>query len=262
MARYCPLFSGSSGNSTYLATAQGGILVDAGVSAKRLQEALETRDIDPRSLCGIFVTHEHTDHIQGLKVFLKRYPVTVYATRGTAQALLEKDALPAQASLCVMEGTVEAAGMKVTSFATSHDSRESCGYRITFPDERVVAVATDMGVMTDTVRQALGGCDLVHIESNHDVRMLENGPYPYMLKRRVLGVGGHLSNDVCASVLPSLLQSGTTRIVLSHLSRENNTPQLALITSQSALTAAGAVRERDYLLAAAAPVGQDAVMFF
>lgn len=262
MARYCPLFSGSSGNSTYLATANGGILVDAGVSAKRLQEALVSREIDPAGLQAIFITHEHADHIGGLKVFLKRFPVPVYATAGTLEAMLQKDALPAGTTARVIESLIEVAGMTVSMFHTPHDSRESCGYRITFPDERVVAVATDIGYMTDEIRGALCGCDLVHIESNHDVRMLENGPYPYSLKCRVLGEGGHLSNDACAALLPTLVQRGTTRIVLSHLSRENNTPDLALATSSAALSAAGAVLQRDYLLTAAAPVGDVPVMFF
>lgn len=262
MARYCSLFSGSSGNSTYLATSKGGILIDAGVSAKRLQEALVQREIDPSSLCAVFITHEHIDHISGLKVFLKRFPMPVYATRGTMEAILERDALPSGVAVDVIDGDIEIADMTVSAFATPHDSRQSCGYRVSFPDERKVAVATDIGYLTDEVREAICGCDLVHIESNHDVRMLENGPYPFSLKCRVLGEEGHLSNDACASLLPILLQSGATRFVLSHLSRENNTPQLALVTAQNALAAAGAVPQRDYVIAAASPVGEDPVMFF
>ncbi len=262
MARYCSLFSGSSGNCTYLATASGGILIDAGVSAKRLTTALTSRDINPDSLCGIFITHEHADHISGLKVFLKQHPLAVFATEGTLQALADKDVLPALADVHVMDGTVTLADMTVSAFKTPHDSRESCGFRVTFPDERSAAIATDMGCFTPTVAQAISGCDLVHIESNHDVRMLENGGYPYYLKKRILSNSGHLSNERCAAVLPSLLESGTTRFVLAHLSRENNAPLLAYTTAQTALKNTGALENRDFLLTVAAQVGTDDIMMF
>ncbi|MGN0171760.1 MAG: MBL fold metallo-hydrolase [Acutalibacteraceae bacterium] len=251
MARYCPLFSGSSGNCTYFASAQGGILIDAGVSAKRMITALVERDIDPSSIAAVFITHEHIDHVRGLRVFLKKYPVPVYATRGTAQALCEEALLPDGAQLRVIEGETEAAEMSVTSFATPHDSRESCGYRITFSDGRTAAVATDMGCLTPAVKQMLCGCDLVHIESNHDENMLRRGPYPYSTKQRILSARGHLANDCCASFLPELVNSGTTRFVLAHLSRENNTPDLALKAAESSLCAAGAREGQDYLLSVA-----------
>ncbi len=262
MARYCPLFSGSSGNCTYLGTADGGILVDAGVSAKRITTALADRGIDPESLGGIFITHEHSDHISGLKVFLKHHPMPVYATQGTMDALLEKGVLPESATARVIDGTVTVGDMTVAAFATPHDSRESCGYCITFPDERTAAIATDIGHLTSTVTEAITGCDLVHIESNHDVRMLENGPYPYYLKERILSRIGHLSNERCAELLPQLLENGTTRFFLSHLSRENNTPLLALTTSQMALKGTGALENRDYLLAVAAQECAEDVLYF
>ncbi len=262
MARYCSLFSGSSGNCTYMASPSGGILVDAGVSAKRIREALTSRGIDPASLQAVFITHEHIDHVSGLKVLLKQFPMPVYATRGTLDALIAKDLLPAGATVCVADGEMEAAGMKVTAFATPHDSVQSCGYRVEFPDERTAVIATDMGCLTDEVKAAVCGCDLVHIESNHDVRMLENGPYPYSLKRRVLGRGGHLSNEMCASMMPHLLQNGTTRLVLAHLSRENNLPELAWQVSKNALEQAGATLGLDCLLAVASPQSTDGVMIF
>lgn len=262
MAKYCSLFSGSSGNCTYLASPAGGILVDAGVSAKRIREALTMRGVDSATIKAVFITHEHTDHVSGLKVFLKQFPVPVYATRGTLDALIAKDLLPSGAQVYIMDGEARAAGMTVTAFATPHDSVESCGYRITFPDERTAAIATDMGCLTDTVTAAIHGCDLVHIESNHDVRMLECGPYPYMLKRRVLGRGGHLSNDACASLLPSLLQSGTTRFVLAHLSKENNLPELAHRVSLAALEAGGAVIGSDCLLSVASPQNDGGITIF
>ena len=258
MARYCPLFSGSSGNCTYIGTAEGGILVDAGVSAKRIETALRERDIEPHSIEAVFVTHEHIDHISGLRLLTKRYGWRVYASCGTLEAIADTRPLEPQ-TVCEVIGEtgVCAAGMEIQPFATSHDSRESLGFRITLPDGRRVAVATDTGVMTDTVRAALSGCDLVHIESNHDVRMLENGPYPYYLKRRILADTGHLSNDACAAELTALAQNGTTRFVLAHLSRENNLPEIAYMTAQAALCGAGMQENVDFLLQVA-PRGAEA----
>ncbi|MBS5480048.1 MAG: MBL fold metallo-hydrolase [Acutalibacteraceae bacterium] len=258
MARYCPLFSGSSGNCTYIGTAEGGILVDAGVSAKRIETALRERDIEPHSIEAVFVTHEHIDHISGLRLLTKRYGWRVYASCGTLEAIADTRPLEPQTVCEVIEETgVCAAGMEIQPFATSHDSRESLGFRITLPGGRRVAVATDTGVMTDTVRAALSGCDLVHIESNHDVRMLENGPYPYYLKRRILADTGHLSNDACAAELTALAQNGTTRFVLAHLSRENNLPEIAYMTAQAALCGAGMQENIDFLLQVA-PRGAEA----
>ena len=263
MARYCPLFSGSSGNCTYIGTAEGGILVDAGVSAKRIENALRERDIEPRSIEAVFVTHEHIDHISGLRLLTKRYGWRVYASCGTLEAIADTRPLEPQ-TVCEVIGQtgVCAAGMEIRPFATSHDSRESLGFCIALPDGRRVAVATDTGVMTDTVRAALCGCDLVHIESNHDVRMLENGPYPYYLKRRILAETGHLSNDACAAELADLAQKGTTRFVLAHLSRENNLPEIAYMTAQAALCAAEMQENIDFLLQVAPRDAQAPVTLF
>ena len=261
MARYCPLFSGSSGNCAYIGTPESGILIDAGVSAKRIETALRQREVDPCSIAAIFVTHEHSDHVCGLKILTKRYGIPVFASPGTLEALLEADALSGAYDAIPEEG-MEAAGMWVEAFRTSHDSRESLGYRVCTPDDRRLAVATDMGYMSDTVRFALSGCDLVQIESNHDVRMLENGPYPYYLKRRILADTGHLSNELCAASLPGLAESGTTRFYLAHLSKDNNTPEVAYITSQAALNQAGMKEGQDYLLRVAPRYDTEPMLVF
>lgn len=263
MARYCPLFSGSSGNCTYIGTASGGVLVDAGVSAKRIETALRERDIDPVSIRAVLVTHEHHDHVAGLRVLLKRYHYPVYTSQGTCDRLLADGILNERDTVGVLEpGKSVAADMEVRAFHTSHDCAESMGFCIHTPDDRRVAVATDMGVMTDEVREAIRGCDLLHIESNHVVQMLENGPYPYPLKRRILSDRGHLSNDACAAELLSFARQGTARFVLAHLSKENNTPDLAYLTARTALCEGGLREGSDFLLHVAKPQGNSDMVVF
>lgn len=250
MARFCPLFSGSKGNSYYIGGAGGGILVDIGVSAKRTENALKNIGIEPKDISAIFITHEHSDHISGLRVFASRYKTPVFATAGTMRMLEESGHLLKVENLNVIKysGEIGVAGMTVECFRTPHDSEQSCGYRITATDGRKLAIATDIGHISDDVYDGIHGCDLVVLESNHDVGMLKNGDYPYQLKRRILSDFGHLSNEVCADCLPELVESGATRFYLGHLSRENNFPELAYRTALCALEGAGMCENRDYIL--------------
>ena len=249
MARFCSLFSSSSGNCTYIGTSSANILVDVGVSAKRAENALREKGIDPGSIDAIFVTHEHSDHINGVRVFASRYNIKVYATGGTltqmekSKALCEKNVYEP-----VNANGVEVNGLFVKPFATLHDAAESCGYTVLTSDSKRIAVCTDLGIMTDEVLNAISGSDLVLLESNHDVNMLRNGSYPYLLKRRILSELGHLSNDACAETAVKLIDSGTTRLVLGHLSHENNIPALAAETTRCALKSAGMSENSDYLL--------------
>ena len=263
MARFCPLFSGSSGNCTYVGSQQGGVLIDVGVSARRIENALWQREIDPKTIQALFITHEHGDHIAGLRVLGKRYGFRVFASPGTMEGLEAAGALDPRCRPEVMpEEGVEAAGMLVTSFRTSHDSRESTGYHIHTADGRRGVVATDTGCISEEIRTVLHGCDLVMIESNHDVQMLQNGPYPYYLKRRILAKTGHLSNEDCARELPALAECGTTRFFLGHLSKENNLPQLAYETSRLAMEEAGLREGVDYVLQVAHRDDTDTVTIF
>lgn len=261
MARFCPLFSGSSGNCLYVGNADGGLLIDAGVSARRIEQALLARDIAPSSIRAILVTHEHTDHTAGLRVLQKRYGMPIFCSEGTRNGLLESGAITDKTDCRPLREAV-LDDFEITAFATSHDCRESNGFRIELRDGRSVGIATDLGVVTDAVRDGIVGCDLIHIESNHDVRMLENGSYPYVLKRRILSSHGHLSNEACADELPALLERGTTRIFLGHLSRENNMPALAHATALSVLQAQGAVEYRDFILQVAPPENEAAPLIF
>lgn len=236
----------------YFGSGDGGILIDVGMSAKKTTEALQSAGIAPESLGGIFITHEHIDHVRGLRVFTKKYHVPVYASAGTCSAIAEQGLLPegVEANVLSAEG-IEAAGIKVRPFHTSHDCREGYGYVMQLPDGRTAALSTDLGYLSEEVRGAIAGCDLVVIESNHDVRMLQNGSYPYPLKRRILSDIGHLSNESCACVLPELICKGSTRFVLAHLSKENNLPELALETSRAELQLSGLRENIDYSLTVA-----------
>lgn len=250
MARLCPLFSGSSGNSYYIGSRSAGLLIDAGRSAKQIEGMLRLCGTDPLAVQGILITHEHHDHVSGLQVFAKRYSLPVFASAGTLQAL-EKSLTGLETHQICQE--TEIAGMRVFPFATSHDCAQPLGYRIRTEDQRIFTLSTDLGFLSQEVKESLLGTDFAVIESNHDVGMLRNGPYPHYLKQRILSDQGHLSNETCAAFLPELAKSGTRRFLLAHLSRENNTPSLALEASLSALTRAGFVRDVDFLLDVAAP---------
>lgn len=252
MARFCPLFSGSSGNSTYIGTKDGGILIDAGVSARKLEKALSDRGIAPESIRAVFVTHEHIDHIRGISVFCKRYGTPVYASAGTLEAMEWNGE--------VIDAPMPLGDWCITPFATPHDSRESQGYVVETSDGRRLAVATDIGVMWPSIHDHLVGCDLVLLESNHDVRMLQNGPYPYITKQRILSDRGHLSNTACAAEVLSLVAAGTTRVFLAHISKENNRPSLAFETTDGRLRSAGMIPQADYLLRVAPPEATEPMM--
>lgn len=263
MARFCSLFSSSSGNCTYIGQPDGGILIDVGVSAKRTAETLDCIGVDIRSVGAIFVTHEHTDHIQGIRVLASKHNIPVYASTGTLEAMAENGTLNGKfpSEVIPWEG-VECNGMFIRPFKTPHDSRESVGYTVTTADGNRLAVATDIGTVTDEVLNNIACCSLVLLESNHDVRMLQNNPrYTYALKRRILSDTGHLSNESCAKTAAHLIESGTTRLFLGHLSKENNMPELAYQTTSAALTASGFEEGTDYILRVAG-TGNPKMMVF
>ena len=264
MMRYCPLFSGSTGNCTYVGTEEGGVLIDVGVSARRIKTALTERDIDPATIRAVLLTHEHTDHVAGLMVLCKQFGWPVVASEGTLDALAEQGRLPAGGRIDTLppDRSLALAGLHISPFNAPHDSRQCYGYRIDSEDGRSLAMTTDLGYMPDDVFQRIRGCQTLHIESNHDPEMLRNGPYPYWLIQRIRGEGGHLSNQECAAVLPALVEAGATRIVLAHLSEHNNTPALALGCAASALSAVGVTAGRDCLLSVAKPVGDSPVIYF
>lgn len=255
MAKICPLFSGSSGNATYIGSTDGAVLIDAGVSASRIIAALDEQELDKSMIRAIFITHAHTDHISGVRVLAKRLGVPVYASEGTLALMQKCGAFDERYEYNTMNGAVDLCFARVESFATSHDCEGSCGYTVDL-SERKIAVCTDLGYVSDTVHDAICGVDAVVLESNHDVEMLKrNDRYPYPLKRRILSDAGHLSNIACADEAAKLLGGGTTRFILAHLSRENNLPTLAKQTTVDMMRLHGAVIGEDYLLGVAAPQG-------
>lgn len=261
MAKICPLCSGSSGNSVYISASSGSVLVDAGMSCKSIFESVSAIGGDIARLQAVAITHQHIDHIKGLKAFIKKTGIPVIASHKTLEALILEDKLPASAqTVCIGDKPVCIGDMQIDRFATSHDCDGSSGYVVTLPDGRRVSVCTDLGVVDDVVRAAISGCSVTLIEANHDVEMLRRGVYPPNLKMRILSDKGHLSNTACAAELPSLLQSGTNRFILGHLSLQNNTPNLALAAAKTMLSVSGATMGKDYLLNIAKPGISEAVV--
>ena len=262
MIKFCPLFSSSSGNSVYIGDRDGGVLVDVGRSAKQTNTMLNNVGVDPTQIKAILLTHEHTDHVSGLSVFAAKHSIPVYAPNGTLLALRRKGVLTEKhIDITLPDSPIEIAGLKIENFKTSHDCADGRGYVVTGLDGTTkVALATDTGYVTSDILSHITGCKLVYIESNHDIAMVKSSTYPYTLQQRILSDIGHLSNNACADTLRALVNKGTTHFVLAHLSRENNTPELAYKTATAALCEMGALENRDYILKVAEPENQDKIM--
>lgn len=241
MMRVVTLYSGSKGNAVYIQGGNTAILIDAGKSARRLCEALRQIGADIGEIAAVFVTHDHSDHISALETLCKRQDIPIHMTDRSAEVFDRYADCPVKKRLCRHSGqySVTVGDLTVTSFPTPHDSRMSVGYRIELEDgegRHAIGVATDIGYVSDEVRQGLLGCEAVVLESNHDVDMLMKGSYPYELKKRIRSRRGHLSNEDSAALAAELEQAGTRAFLLAHLSEENNEPSLAWETAQNALS--------------------------
>ncbi len=232
----CSLFSGSSGNSIFVEGNGTKILIDAGVSAVRIIEALNTIDENPMELSAILVTHEHCDHIKGARILSRKFNIPIYANKMTWKAMkpmlgkIEKQ----NTQFFEMNTEFQIENIVINAFPIPHDSVCPVGFNI-FSDNKKLTIATDIGMITDELLLCFEKSDMILLESNHDVEMLKIGSYPPYLKRRILGENGHLSNENAGKVVEYLACRGTCKFLLGHLSGENNFPELAFQTSRNIL---------------------------
>ena len=231
--RMCSIASGSSGNCIYTGSGQTHLLVDAGISAKKVEEGLRELQIEGKDIQGLLITHEHSDHIKGVGILARRYGFPIYATGGTIARMKKMKSLGS-----IDEGLYHVicadrrfaiGDLEIEPFRISHDAAEPVAFRFTCSGKSA-AVATDMGIYTDYIVEHLKGLDVLLLEANHDIQMLQVGPYPYPLKRRILGECGHLSNESAGQLLCRILHDQMKKIYLGHLSKENNYAELAYET--------------------------------
>ena len=237
--RLCSIASGSSGNCIYVGDDQTHLLVDTGISKKRIEEGLSKLEIKGDELEGILITHEHVDHIQGLGVFSRKYEIPIYATPGTIEGIRNCKSLGKLPEGLLHEIEIDHSfslgTLNIDPFAISHDANEPSGYRFE-QDGKKIAVATDLGKYDEYTVENLKDLNAVLLESNHDIHMLEVGPYPYYLKQRVLGDRGHLSNELSGRLLCDILHNNLRSVLLGHLSKENNYEELAYETVKLEVT--------------------------
>ena len=252
--RMVSIASGSSGNCIYVGSDETHILIDAGISNKRIEKGLNEIGVTGNDLDGILITHEHSDHIKGLGVLARKYGTPIYSTKETLEEIGNVKSLgdyPRELFRPICHDVDFYIGdLEIKPFRIDHDAANPVAYRVQ-NNRRSVAVATDMGHYSQYIIDHLQGLDAILLESNHDVKMLEAGPYPYYLKTRIASQRGHLCNEENAATLVRLLENGCERFALCHISQENNTPELALESVRAALLGAGVVPGRDCVVNAA-----------
>lgn len=231
--RVCVLGSGSGGNCTFVERGSTRIIIDAGLRAKEIVARLQNMDVDPASLNGIFISHEHNDHIQGAGPLSRKFKIPVYisprALEHASFALQHVTHCPLNADVPVQVGS-----LTVTPFSTPHDSIDPLAFALRAGQSRA-CVVTDVGFIPENVRERIRNTDLLVIESNHDIEMLRTGPYPWSLKQRVMGNFGHLSNEALAFFFSEYFDGSGRQVMLTHLSRQNNHPQIAFVSASRAL---------------------------
>ncbi|MBF8438106.1 MBL fold metallo-hydrolase [Halanaerobiaceae bacterium Z-7014] len=245
------LASGSSGNSIYLSTDNTAILIDAGLSGKELERRMKSVKLNPEDISAILVTHEHGDHIKGAGVLSRRYNIPIYASAGTWKAARKKLGKIGKGYERTIEESWQLGDFEITSFPIPHDAAEPVGFVVSDGDVNF-GLATDIGYIADELYDHLKDLDCILLEANHDIDLLREGSYPGMLKRRIRGNEGHLSNDETAELLPELLKtnekSSCPVVLLSHLSAENNRPELAYLTVKNSVCSAGFQIGKDLIL--------------
>lgn len=244
--RFTVLASGSTGNATIVQSDGATVLVDVGLSAKKMEELMRERGVAGHHVDAIMITHEHSDHVKGLGAFARKYDLPVYANEATWEALERHvGQLAAEKRVVIGTGeTVEFGSLRATSYAISHDAAEPVGY-VFDDDGEKLSLATDLGYVSDKVRQMIEDSDVLVLESNHDVEMLRVGRYPWNIKRRILSDVGHLSNEAAGEALCQLLTDRTKRVYLAHLSLDHNLTELARLTVNNILESHGLFFKRD-----------------
>lgn len=230
----CVLASGSKGNAIYVSDGASAVLVDAGLSGKAIERRMRERGLDPAGLSAILVSHEHTDHIQGVGVLSRRYQLPVYIGRSTLEAAPRLGRLH-ETSFFECGCDFSVGGLQVHPFSISHDAADPAGFTFQCNGTKI-GIATDLGIATAMVKERLKACSLVVLEANHDPDMLMGGPYPWPLKQRIKSRSGHLSNEDSRTLLGEIQHEKLSHVVLAHLSETNNTPDAAYRTVAPALT--------------------------
>lgn len=229
---FCSLASGSSGNCQYVATENTHLLIDAGLSGKYIRNALENIDVNPDQIEGILISHEHSDHVKGVGVLMRRYGMKLYVNEGTWSAMKHKVGEVDEDNVIFFKnnGVLRIGDLTVKPFSISHDAADPVGFSLT-SEHAKVCVATDLGVANEGIIDEICDCDLLMIEANHDEEMLKMGKYPYYLKRRILSEDGHISNEYAGALVVRAAKAGrVNQVLLGHLSKENNFPELAYET--------------------------------
>lgn len=251
MLYFCSLASGSSGNCQYIASETTGILLDAGLSGKYIQNSLLSIDANIEQLKALFITHEHSDHIKSAGILMRKYGVTLYITKATFEKIEKKLGKyePSKVILIEKEREVVVGDILVHPFGISHDAVDPVAYSFKKEDLKI-SIVTDLGHVPIDLLSNLIDSNLIMLESNHDVEMLKSGPYPYVLKQRILSKKGHISNEACAEAIIRVhgYSNRLGHVVLGHLSQDNNTPELAYETVKNILEENGLSLEDDISL--------------
>lgn len=231
MLKCCSLYSGSTGNSFFVQTENTKLLVDAGVSCKKIESALNTLSVSPKDIDGILITHEHVDHTRGIGVLSSKYNIPIYVNMETWNALLASNSKLENSSIKIFKNnkTFELNDLKVFPFSTPHDAVNPCGFNIC-KDGKKISIATDLGHISNELIKCLENSNLLMIEANYDSNVLKYSSYPYLLKKRISGPNGHLENCITGKAIAHLINTGLQNALLIHLSKENNFPELAYKT--------------------------------
>ncbi|MDH3357238.1 MAG: MBL fold metallo-hydrolase [Desulfobacteraceae bacterium] len=231
----CILASGSKGNAVFISSGDTSLLIDAGLSGIEIERRLKSRGLDPKNLDAILVSHEHSDHIQGVGVLSRRYKLPVYINSKTRKAAVSQLGNLYDSKNFECGSTFTINDLSIHPFSISHDAKDPCGFTVNQNGTKI-GIATDLGIATSMVKAHLKGCTLLILEANHDEKMLINGPYPWPVKQRVKSRIGHLSNEESKALLNELQHDGLKHVMLAHLSETNNTPQKAFNEVGQALT--------------------------